>query len=38
MDNREDRQFSLLLVDDEPAILASLKRVFRKAPYKIHTA
>ena len=38
MDNREDHQFSLLLVDDEPAILASLKRVFRKAPYKIHTA
>jgi len=38
MDNRQDRQFSLLLVDDEPAILASLKRVFRKAPYKIHTA
>ncbi len=32
------RQFSLLLVDDEPAILASLKRVFRKAPYDIHTA
>ena len=31
-------QFSLLLVDDEPAILSSLKRVFRKSPYDIHTA
>jgi DNA-binding NtrC family response regulator len=38
MDNVESRQFSLVLVDDEPAILASLKRVFRKAPYEIHTA
>ncbi len=38
MDHTENRQFSLLLVDDEASILASLKRVFRKAPYKIHTA
>ncbi len=37
MDSKETRQFSLLLVDDEPAILASLKRVFCKAPYQIHT-
>ena len=34
----EKRQFSLLLVDDEPAILSALKRAFRKAPYTIHTA
>jgi DNA-binding NtrC family response regulator len=38
MDNVESRQFSLMLVDDEPAVLASLKRVFRKAPYRICTA
>lgn len=38
MDNVESRQFSLMLVDDEPAVLASLKRIFRKAPYKIYTA
>lgn len=38
MDNVDRPQFSLLLVDDEPAILAALKRIFRKAPYKIHTA
>jgi DNA-binding NtrC family response regulator len=38
MDNVERPQFSLMLVDDEPAVLASLKRVFRGAPYKIHTA
>jgi DNA-binding NtrC family response regulator len=38
MDNVESHQFSLMLVDDEPAVLASLKRVFRKAPYKIYTA
>ena len=37
LDNFE-RLFNLLLVDDEPNILASLKRVFRKAPYKIHCA
>lgn len=38
MQNDQNHQFSLMLVDDEPAILASLKRVFRKAPYHIHTA
>ena len=38
MHNSENRQFSLLLVDDEPAILSALKRIFRKAPYQIHTA
>ncbi len=38
MQNEHKRQFSLLLVDDEPAILGALKRVFRKAPYMIHTA
>ncbi|MGD9223492.1 MAG: response regulator, partial [Desulfobacteraceae bacterium] len=38
MSRNQQRKFSLLLVDDEPAILASLKRVFRKAPYDIHTA
>jgi DNA-binding NtrC family response regulator len=32
------RPFSLLLVDDEPAILSSLKRVFRKSPYDLHSA
>ena len=38
MDQHTQRQFSLLLVDDESAILSSLKRVFREAPYDIHTA
>jgi DNA-binding NtrC family response regulator len=38
MQNDQNHQFSLMLVDDEPAILASLKRVLRKAPYDIHTA
>lgn len=38
MNNKENRQFSLLLVDDKQAISASLKRIFRKAPYEIHTA
>ncbi len=38
MQNEHKRQFSLLLVDDEPAILGALQRVFRKAPYTIHTA
>jgi len=38
MDNAERPQFSLMLVDDEPAVLASLKRVFRAAPYKLYTA
>jgi len=38
MDQDTKRQFSLMLVDDEPAILSSLKRIFRKAPYDIYTA
>lgn len=38
MQNDQNHQFSLMLVDDDPAILASLKRVFRKVPYDIHTA
>ena len=38
MDHKERTEFSLLLVDDEPEVLSSLKRVFRKAPYRIHTA
>jgi DNA-binding NtrC family response regulator len=38
MDNAERPQFSLMLVDDEPAVLASLKRVFRTAPYRLYTA
>lgn len=38
MVSQQPKQFSLLMVDDEPAILASLKRVFRKSPYNIHTA
>jgi DNA-binding NtrC family response regulator len=38
MDSSETRRFALLLVDDEPAVLASLKRLFRKLPYDIHTA
>jgi len=31
-------QIRLLLVDDETAILNSLKRLFRKTPYETHTA
>jgi DNA-binding NtrC family response regulator len=38
MDKYQKRQFSLLLVDDEPAILSSLLRVFRKRPYDIRKA
>ena len=38
MSSIQQRPFSLLLVDDEPSILASLKRIFRKFPYDIHTA
>lgn len=38
MNDDQNHRFSLMLVDDEPAILSSLKRVFRKAPYDIHTA
>jgi DNA-binding NtrC family response regulator len=38
MEHPTKRSFSLLLVDDEPKILSSLKRLFRNAPYQIHTA
>lgn len=38
MEQNQKRQFSLMFVDDEPGVLASLKRAFRKAPYDIHTA
>ena len=31
-------EHTLLLVDDEPAILKSLQRLFRRTGYKIHTA
>ena len=33
-----DYKFSLLLVDDEPSVLSSLKRVFYEDDYQIHTA
>jgi DNA-binding NtrC family response regulator len=36
--NPQQRQFSLLLVDDDAAVLSALRRVFRKTPYQIHTA
>jgi DNA-binding NtrC family response regulator len=38
MTSQQQRQFCLLMVDDDPAVLSSLKRVFRKSPYDIHTA
>ncbi|MCJ8501738.1 sigma-54-dependent transcriptional regulator [Desulfatitalea alkaliphila] len=38
MESNQNRRFALLLVDDEPAVLAALKRVFRKAPYVLHAA
>jgi DNA-binding NtrC family response regulator len=38
MENTPERRFSLLLVDDEPNILSSLKRIFRNAPYELWTA
>jgi DNA-binding NtrC family response regulator len=38
MEHHAKRLFSLMLVDDEPNILSSLKRLFHKAPYEIHTA
>ncbi len=38
MDVQQQRRFSLMFVDDEPAVLGSLKRVFRQAPYNIMTA
>jgi DNA-binding NtrC family response regulator len=36
--NNLQRSFTLLLVDDEPAVIASLRRLFRKEPYEILTA
>lgn len=33
-----ENQFSILLVDDDPNILASLKRVFLEEPYRVETA
>ena len=38
MDSCLQRDFSLMLVDDEPSVLSALRRVFRKAPYQIHAA
>ncbi len=38
MENSQTRKFSLLFVDDESAILSSLKRIFHQAPYVLHTA
>jgi DNA-binding NtrC family response regulator len=38
MDNQQQPQFGLLIVDDEPAIVGSLKRIFRKAPYILYSA
>lgn len=38
MDSETSRQFALMLVDDESAILSSLQRIFRRAPYELHTA
>lgn len=35
---RPDERIRLLLVDDEPSILRSLRRLFRGAPYQVHTA
>jgi DNA-binding NtrC family response regulator len=37
MENSHDK-FSLLMVDDEPSVLSSLKRVFFEDDYQIHTA
>ncbi|RJQ78553.1 MAG: sigma-54-dependent Fis family transcriptional regulator [Desulfobacteraceae bacterium] len=38
METNQERRFALLLVDDEPMILSTLKRVFRNFPYDLHTA
>ncbi len=38
MSEEAQRQFSILLVDDEPNILNALKRLFRRSGYVIHTA
>lgn len=34
----QTKTFTLLIVDDEPAMLAAVKRVFRKSPYRIKVA
>jgi DNA-binding NtrC family response regulator len=38
MELKPERRFALLLVDDEPTILMTLKRVFRQCPYDLHVA
>ncbi|MFZ1984184.1 MAG: sigma-54 dependent transcriptional regulator, partial [Desulfatitalea sp.] len=38
MEIQQERRFAVLLVDDEPNLLASLRRVFHKFPYDIYTA
>ena len=38
MNDTTETVVSLLLVDDEPGILSSLRRLLRPAGYKIHTA
>ena len=38
MNDQTPRAASLLLVDDEPSILSSLRRLLRTSGYQIHTA
>jgi type II secretory ATPase GspE/PulE/Tfp pilus assembly ATPase PilB-like protein/DNA-binding NarL/FixJ family response regulator len=38
MEALRPRQYSLLLVDDEPNVLKALQRIFREENYRIHTA
>jgi DNA-binding NtrC family response regulator len=38
MEIQQERRFAVLLVDDEPNILSSLKRVFHRLPYDLFTA
>jgi DNA-binding NtrC family response regulator len=38
MEKEHLRKFSVLFVDDERSILSSMKRIFHKAPYELHTA
>ncbi len=38
MEIQQERRFAVLLVDDEPNILSSLKRVFQRLPYDLFTA
>jgi DNA-binding NtrC family response regulator len=37
-ENRPAGQFSLLIVDDEPLLLSSMRRIFHEAPYEIFCA